>query len=97
MREAKVKRVFLKIMEKSLRSAQLEAVISMLNLNRPRQATTGDALSQLLSDDTTWKVLVYDQLGQEVIAPLLRVADLRENGVTVHMYYYLLLTTTTMI
>lgn len=32
-----------------------------------------------------WKVLVYDTSAREIIAPLLRVADLRSKGVTLHM------------
>jgi hypothetical protein len=36
-------------------------------------------------DEPVWKVLIFDQLGQDVISSILRVNDLRENGVTVHM------------
>lgn len=32
-----------------------------------------------------WKVLIYDTSAREIIAPLLRVADLRAKGVTLHM------------
>lgn len=32
-----------------------------------------------------WKVLIYDSSAREIIAPLLRVADLRARGVTLHM------------
>ena len=32
-----------------------------------------------------WKILIFDQLGQDVISSVLRINDLRENGVTVHM------------
>lgn len=32
-----------------------------------------------------WKVLIYDRLGQDVISPLLKVNELRESGITVHM------------
>jgi hypothetical protein len=49
-------------------------------------STTESTLTQLMNDNTVWKVLIYDQFGQDVIAPLLRVADLRDNGVTFHMY-----------
>ena len=36
----------------------------------------------------TWKVLVLDQRAQDVLATTLRVQDLRDNGVTLHMYAY---------
>ena len=39
-----------------------------------------------LVDDIVWKVLVFDQSGQEIISACLKVNDLRECGVTVHMY-----------
>lgn len=33
----------------------------------------------------TWKVLIYDANGRDVIAPLLKVKDLRDLGVTLHL------------
>ncbi|KAJ1556478.1 Vesicle trafficking between the ER and Golgi [Cladochytrium tenue] len=73
----------------------MAAIISMLQLNNR------DAASQLLEQDNDgddgaivnpslsepiWKVLIYDQAGQEIISPLLKVNELRENGITVHMH-----------
>jgi len=29
-----------------------------------------------------WKVLVYDQRGSDIIAPCIKVRDIRESGVT---------------
>ena len=49
-------------------------------------ATADSQLRKLTTNDCVWKVLIYDQLGQEIIAPLLRISDLRENGITMHMY-----------
>lgn len=43
------------------------------------------ASSSSLVAEPVWKVLIYDQLGQDIISPILKVNDLRENGVTVHM------------
>jgi hypothetical protein len=54
----------------------------MFNFNRPLSDTTEvDA-----GTEPVWKVLIYDQFGQDVISPLLKVGDLREHGITVHMY-----------
>ena len=36
--------------------------------------------------DPIWKVLVFDDLGRDVISSVLRVNDLRTWGVTMHMY-----------
>ncbi|KAJ3043818.1 Vesicle trafficking between the ER and Golgi [Rhizophlyctis rosea] len=67
-------------------STPTEAIISMLNLNnRTAEDTPSAASSTLAVTDPVWKVLIYDQLGQDIISPLLKVNDLRENGVTVHM------------
>lgn len=35
--------------------------------------------------DPIWKVLVFDDLGRDVISSVLRVSDLRTWGVTMHM------------
>jgi len=36
--------------------------------------------------EPVWKVLVFDDLGRDVISSVLRVSDLRAMGVTMHMY-----------
>jgi hypothetical protein len=36
--------------------------------------------------DPIWKVLVFDNLGRDVISSVLRVNDLRGWGVTIHLY-----------
>lgn len=71
----------------------------MLNLNHEsEQSTNGhdqsttNALaiptSPILNEDgdPIWKVLVFDDLGRDVISSVLRVNDLRTWGVTMHMY-----------
>lgn len=35
--------------------------------------------------DPIWKVLIFDNLGRDVISSVLRVNDLRANGVTIHL------------
>ncbi|KAJ3226820.1 Vesicle trafficking between the ER and Golgi [Clydaea vesicula] len=50
---------------------QKEALISMLNFNN--------------ASSSVWKVLIYDNQAQLIISPLLKVNDLRLNGVTVNM------------
>ncbi|ORY83815.1 Sec1-like protein [Protomyces lactucae-debilis] len=60
----------------SLRDRQIACIKRMLALDAAdaQQVTPG-----------VWKVLVFDALGQDVISSVLRVSDLREAGVTVHM------------
>lgn len=35
--------------------------------------------------EPTWKILVYDKYGQDIISPVLSVKDLQELGVTLHV------------
>ena len=63
---------------RELKSRQAAAVIKMLNLNGPAPSS-----AEQWSDQ--WKVLVYDSAGRDIISPLLNVAQLRRNGITLHM------------
>lgn len=38
-----------------------------------------------------WKVLILDSFVQKLISPVMRVAELRDLGVTLHLYFFLLL------
>ncbi|KAG0039770.1 Vesicle trafficking between the ER and Golgi [Podila clonocystis] len=58
----------------------------MLNLNQKPEPASAQADQVIpMSSDAEWKVLVFDNFGRDVISSVLRVNDLRENGVTVHM------------
>lgn len=65
----------------------IAAIAKMLNLNSNEGLESGsnDQLAQRGADNILWKVLIFDKLGQDVISSIMRVNDLRENGVTVHM------------
>jgi sec1 family domain-containing protein 1 len=72
----------------SLREVQKRALLKVLSLNSDEEAPpqqSSDLLPQPLNGDPVWKFLVFDKLGQDVISSVLRVSDLREAGVTVHM------------
>lgn len=73
----------------------------ILNLNRALPETAGDghevsapnaagiaSATPLLNDEgePIWKVLVFDNLGRDVISSVLRVNDLRALGITIHLY-----------
>ena len=67
-----------------------DAVVNMLNLNATPSTSNNInpselALKALNNGDPVWKLLIYDSLGQDIISPLLKVNDLREYGITVHM------------
>lgn len=50
----------------------------MLNFDQP-------VLVNSNLNEPSWKVLIYDDLGQDIISPLLTVKDLRDLGVTAHL------------
>jgi hypothetical protein len=68
----------------------------MLNLNTPVEppastvSASGKAASGLkvpaASGPPVWKILVLDQETKDILATVLRVQDLREIGVTLHVY-----------
>ncbi|CAG9761892.1 unnamed protein product [Ceutorhynchus assimilis] len=58
----------------SLKQRQKDAIKQMLNLNQP--------LTKHGSTEPSWKILVYDRIGQDIISPLISVKELREQGVT---------------
>ncbi|KAM7541603.1 hypothetical protein Aperf_G00000021238 [Anoplocephala perfoliata] len=59
----------------SLRERKIESLKCMLNFNT---ASTKD-------DEPQWKLLIYDRMGQDIIAPLFSVKELRSLGVTLHL------------
>ena len=77
----------------TLQQSQTTALLSLLNLNDPVEttSTTGAASGKgpnvpAASGPPVWKVLVLDQYTKDVLATVLRVQDLRDVGVTLHVY-----------
>eukprot|EP00048_Salpingoeca_helianthica_P016594 m.233165 g.233165 ORF g.233165 m.233165 type:complete len:626 (-) comp19003_c0_seq1:62-1939(-) len=64
----------------SLRARQAAAIRSMLG-------AAGKTRGDVAGDDAeaSWKILVYDKFGQDILAPLLSLGELRELGVTLHL------------
>eukprot|EP01134_Creolimax_fragrantissima_P003118 CFRG3118T1 len=60
---------------RSLRSGQRDALKNLLNLNQPIKKGV----------EPDWKVFVYDRYGQDIISPNLKVGELRDLGVTLHL------------
>ena len=52
----------------------------MLNLN-----ATPSSLLRSPGEELVWKVLIYDELGLDIILPLLTAKELRDLGVTLHL------------
>ncbi|PFH52340.1 hypothetical protein AMATHDRAFT_46458 [Amanita thiersii Skay4041] len=79
--------------QQTLQQAQTAAILTLLNLNSPVDFTK-DAIpakpsslpkSQPISGPPVWKLLVLDQRTKDVLATVLRVQDLRDVGVTLHV------------
>ncbi|KZT02503.1 Sec1-like protein [Laetiporus sulphureus 93-53] len=82
----------------TLQEAQMAALLTLLNLNNPVENTSGIINLSAGSGKTAsslkvpvptgppvWKVLVLDQHTKDVLATVLRVQDLRDVGVTLHV------------
>lgn len=78
----------------SLRDRQVASLKRILNLNETVDNEDQDAHANGLAPagsiltpegQPIWKVLVFDELGRDVISSVLRVSDLRSMGVTMHM------------
>jgi hypothetical protein len=91
----------------SLQEAQINALLTLLNLNEPpthlnlpgssavaapganskdaNKPVDGSPFDQSQQGPLVWKVLVLDEQSKDILATCLRVQDLREQGVTLHM------------
>ncbi|KAH9898282.1 Sec1-like protein [Cubamyces lactineus] len=79
----------------TLQESQTAALLTLLNLNNPVeppanpvQSTTKSTAALKVAAPTgppVWKVLVLDQYTKDVLATVLRVQDLRDVGVTLHV------------
>jgi sec1 family domain-containing protein 1 len=66
----------------SLRDRQVASLKEVLNLNQPVKAgedghTDGGQAGSGADGELIWKVLVFDDLGRDVISSVMRVSDLR--------------------
>lgn len=57
--------------------SNLAALKQVLNLNQP--------VSNSLAVEPVWKLLILDSYGKDIISPLIKVKQLRELGVTLHL------------
>ncbi|KAJ3575253.1 hypothetical protein NP233_g1239 [Leucocoprinus birnbaumii] len=78
----------------TLQQAQTRALLTLLNLNQPVETPTSPLTSNKptsglktppVSGPPVWKILVLDQQTKDVLATVLRVQDLRDVGVTLHV------------
>ena len=82
----------------TLLQSQTTALLTLLNLNQappssagagvagpfPRPATPSTTFDES-AQPLVWKVLILDDQSKDILATSLRVQDLREQGVTLHM------------
>jgi hypothetical protein len=75
----------------TLQSLQTTSLLALLNLNTPSVPTPQSVPSRpgtpvpVASAPPVWKVLVLDETSKDVLATVLRVQDLRDVGVTLHV------------
>ena len=78
----------------NVKELQTKVITRMLRLHQPDHLHSTSAASASTSssppsfDPLTsggWKVLIYDQLGSDILSPLLSVSELRRLGITLHI------------
>ncbi|WWC73015.1 uncharacterized protein I206_106980 [Kwoniella pini CBS 10737] len=81
----------------TLLQSQTNALLTLLNLNQqppaasssagpfPRSSTPSSNFDENSQAPLVWKVLILDEQSKDILATSLRVQDLREQGVTLHM------------
>lgn len=55
------------------------------NNNRDEEGLLPEALPIMKDDEPIWKVLILDKTGMSIVSSVLRVADLRARGITIHL------------
>lgn len=70
----------------------LAAIKRILNLNEEDPADANDSSANgqgsklaATKKDPIWKILIFDDLGRDIISSVLKVSDLRSRGVTTHL------------
>ncbi|ORX39192.1 Sec1-like protein [Kockovaella imperatae] len=74
----------------TLLQSQVDSLLTILNLNQPSTSAApvrpaSPAVDEQPSGPLIWKVLILDEQSKDILATSLRVQDLRDQGVTLHM------------
>lgn len=65
---------------------QSEGIRQMLYFNGNNTQTYGlKSNSGVSAGEPSWKVLIYDEVGQSILTPLFNVKELRDAGVTLNI------------
>ena len=65
---------------------QHESIRQMLNFNGNNSAGYNNKPSIVATaSEPSWKVLIYDEVGQSILTPLYNVKELRDAGVTLNI------------
>ena len=64
---------------------QTEALRQMLYFNGQGTQTYGPKANSVSAGEPSWKVLIYDEVGQSILTPLFNVKELRDAGVTLNI------------
>lgn len=64
---------------------QYEAIRQMLNFNGNNTPGYNKPSIAATASEPSWKVLIYDEVGQSILTPLFNVKELRDSGVTLNI------------
>ncbi|KIM28562.1 hypothetical protein M408DRAFT_329345 [Serendipita vermifera MAFF 305830] len=78
------------LQSKTLQQLQTESILNLLNLNTPPPTIPAEknaipGATNAAAGPAVWKVLILDNRSKDVLATVLRVQDLRDVGVTLHV------------
>jgi hypothetical protein len=66
-------------------SAASPAAVQLPNLRAVQKQLLKEMLSLEEGSSLIWKILVFDEAGRRIISPILKLSELKELGVTLHL------------
>lgn len=69
----------------SLRGRQVASLRQMLRFNQSQGLTSANGAGSAAASAPSWKLLLFDRVGQDLLSPTLNVKALRDEGVTLHL------------
>jgi hypothetical protein len=67
-------------------SPAVPASLQLPNLRAVQKQLLKEMLKLEDGSPLIWKILVFDEAGRQIISPILKLSELKELGVTLHLY-----------
>lgn len=66
-------------------SSAVQTMLQLPNLRAVQKQLLNEILGLEEGSPLIWKILVFDEAGRQIISPILKLSELRELGVTLHL------------